>query len=858
MDQSLIKNFNFSLIEEFGGYDSTLDPTKCVANLMVYGSQNIYKKINGNLAVRPGMKLRGALNATSSPISSEYVWNANGINTYPLIVSEGYLQVEYNSIYYNLMTTAQTRFVFDTWDDVTNSTGVPEAGNSESSRDRLLFVNGDNNIYSWTGGVAVISDASNKTGVIVPNANYGLSGIGGLNGITYNLTPPPTYTYYGIPPVVYLGGSGYVAGDIISIGGAGTGATAEVTTTVDGVALTIQVNDGGAGYAVGDILDIAPVITTGIGAICKVATIGGGGGTGPVTTVTLLYGGYKAYFGGVTGLDTSAVSGTGCKIEILTIGNGSIVTILLLTLGTGYTVSTGNVTTAVTGVGTGALLDIASIYTGPVLTISGFPNWQKAGFEGGVVAEKKLLINGTEYTYDGGETTPTLLNVSPTLTGVSVGDVVLQSVITYKNTPIKTLLPIANVANYFNFTNDFIKVIANQLYVGSYVSNFLFISSASNFTNFTPINPGVVGDPIFLQFHGKLNGITIRNGDATVSYGNSNWQSITFQDTTLKSGVVNQPVFTVYPTAENCGAYAHEFISTDGNNVVYLSKDKQVRSVGDFNQSFEQAYPSLSLEINSELALEDFTGGALKCIGEFTYLTVPTSGKTFLYQNRRSLQENGIVKVERLWHAPMLWNIGRVDDIDGEIYGFSNTNPQVYQLWNTNQWHDDGVSGDPLPYSCILKFAYRNLGQQKGGSRTRLIKFDKNYTEGYIAGDTNLNLIMNYEYEGSKNVLTAPINSVTRPAYTFGGSTPTISTTGSLGDDTLGDSGLGEGGIKQPTITDLSKFRCVNCFSLLNNNVFEYQTVYQSDDIDSQWEILATGTNMVPVEVEPTFIINKA
>ena len=44
-----IKNFNFNLIHEWAGYISSLDKTKVAENIMVKGSQNIYKNISGNL-----------------------------------------------------------------------------------------------------------------------------------------------------------------------------------------------------------------------------------------------------------------------------------------------------------------------------------------------------------------------------------------------------------------------------------------------------------------------------------------------------------------------------------------------------------------------------------------------------------------------------------------------------------------------------------------------------------------------------------------------------------------------------------------------------------------------------------------
>ena len=936
MDQSFSKNFSFNLIHEWAGYISSLDPTKVAENIMVEGSYNIYKKISGNLSVREGMKLKGPIDSTNSPISSEFVWNTSWGNIYPLIVSNSKLSFDFNDVRFDLMTgLTKTRFVFDTWNNFT------------SAKDELLFVQGDNNIYSWTGGVAKIASAGTGTDLIVPDANGGLSGTIPINALNFNGVYTPISG-----KVVYLGGSGYKAGDTISIGGAGTGATAEVLTTSDLVALTIGVTAGnaGSGYAVGDILYVAPNVnlTGSLGLVCKVATISGGDATGPVSSVTLLYGGYQGYSstsglptingaavtgkivnislyntginykvgdivtvdGGVggtikvlsilgggksggistfslnsqgsdysTGITTLSggsgsggqvnitslgSSGTGCQIDVLTTGNGSILNLLLLTLGNNYTVSTNTPTAAITGIGTGAVVNIASVYTGSVLTIDGYPNWQKAGFEGNVVAEKKLIINGTEYTYNGGEDTTTLLNVSPTVTGVSPGDYAIQGVITHKNTPITTLNPgLPNLSDYFTFYNDFIKVIRNQLYVGSYQSRFLFISASDDFTNFTEPVVRVSGDPQLIQFGGTLNGIGVRDGAAVISYGTSNWEKVEFKDVTLGTGatsknstgtgIYNTPVFTIYPTANECGAYSHEFISSSGNNIVYFSKDKQVRTLGDFNQLFVQGYPSLSLDINTELSQENFSGGGLICIGEFTYLTAPDSGKVYVYQVRQSVNENGVSRAERLWHAPMLWNATRIDSISGTVYAYSNANPQYYQVWDTNQWHDDSTSG-PLPYNCVLALGYRNIGQFKGGSRALLQSFDKNYTEGYIASGTDLTLVINYEYEGSYNILTAPVNSVSRPAKLFGGSTGTTSSPGSLGDESFGDSPIGDG-ISDAFVDNLSKFRSINFFNLIN--CFEYQPILESDALDARWELLAMGTNAKAGDTEPTNIINK-
>ena len=61
MAENGLKNFNFeNIISEFGGYNSANDKTKVNPALMVSGSLNVYKKINGNIANRPGLARRGA------------------------------------------------------------------------------------------------------------------------------------------------------------------------------------------------------------------------------------------------------------------------------------------------------------------------------------------------------------------------------------------------------------------------------------------------------------------------------------------------------------------------------------------------------------------------------------------------------------------------------------------------------------------------------------------------------------------------------------------------------------------------------------------------------------------------------
>lgn len=465
------------------------------------------------------------------------------------------------------------------------------------------------------------------------------------------------------------------------------------------------------------------------------------------------------------------------------------------------------------------------------MTKTGSTSWQQAGFST-ISGEKKIMISGVEYTYTGGEGTTTLTGVTPDPSAIVAGSPAFQSVLTEADTPSAS------------FSNDFIKVINNQAYVGSYTSRLCYISSNTDFTDYVVPTPRAAGDPEVLTLDSTLNGIGVRQGNAYISFGTDSWAAIIFKDITVGSTLTQQTVVDIKPVATLQAAYAHEFIDSVGDNIVYLAKDQQVRTVGDFNNAFTPRYPSLSQEIATELSEENFEGGGLRCIGEFTYVTAPASGTTYLRQVRETVDAGGNVVAERLWHAPFIWNATRIDVISGTVVAFSNANPQVYEVWDTGQWHDDSPSDEFLPYSCVCALSYRT-----GGHRQGLQQFDKNFTEGYITPGTPLNLLMNYNYKGTAGMALAVVNSVALPAFIFSPLVP------SLGDASLGDNPLGDV-ITSITVDELPKFKVINSLGL--TNCFEYQPIYFSDTADAQWEILAQGTNaVIDPEQNATFIINK-
>jgi len=209
------------------------------------------------------------------------------------------------------------------------------------------------------------------------------------------------------------------------------------------------------------------------------------------------------------------------------------------------------------------------------------------------------------------------------------------------------------------------------------------------------------------------------------------------------------------------------------------------------------------------------------------YITSPMRGVTYFHESRETVDQAGNVISERFWHPPQIWNISRVALINGVEYGHSNANPQIYQMWDTGQWHDDSPTDDAVAYDCTMAMAYRNHDRRQG-----LLEFDKVYVEGYLLQGSSLSLRINKDYldqNPQENVL----NDLATPAEIFPANNPEV-----IGGSLIGDVSLG--GETVP-LGYFPKFRVISSSEL--GSVFEYQLVVYSTTADSAWEILAIGTN---------------
>lgn len=646
-------DFEFTLTEDYSGYNSATDKTKLLANFLIRGSKNVYKKLSGNIASREGLLRRGSADSTIAGVKSSVEWVTSVGISRPLRVCNGKLQVESDIIedgtyvWYDLLLTSTleqlagtyTRFVFDTWWD------------DNDKSDRLIMVRGDSRILYWSGGMAVVASSD---------------------------------------------------------------------------------------------------------------------------------------------------------------------------------------ATSITKIGT--------------------ETWAESGFALTIAGEKKIIIDGVEYTYTGGEDTTTLTGVTPSASSITVGSVAIQSVFSQ----------IGGGADMFPLTYDadFIRTIGNQAWVGCYKSRVIYISADTtiggvlgflNFSNLASTSL-IPGDPDSITLDSLAKGIGEKDGYVCIFAGDSDFYLVTpnflvptafaVSGLTTERYVIQKVEKKRLPTLQSC--LGHEFIDNMGEYLIWLDQNNQVRSIGTFSSIDTLKPVHLSLAVQTELSEDDFTGGHLRVINNTLHIIAPNTGRDWFYQVREVVSDDGIVRTERLWQPPQIRGLTRVAVIDGVTYGHSNVNPQIYQIWDTNQWHDDSPTDESIPYTCVARFPYLQHGRRQGRH-----SFDKIYWEGYMPQAVDLNANIYIEYQGSEAVQNVVINNSSNMAdFYFGNSAP------SFGDSSFGDNPFGDGIIPEGSDQDLlPKFRAITDVNPMN--FFEYSLEVYSTEADSRWELACHGPNVKFMESDQASFLRK-
>lgn len=482
----------------------------------------------------------------------------------------------------------------------------------------------------------------------------------------------------------------------------------------------------------------------------------------------------------------------------------------------------GSVTVAYTTDETTLSAQILTI--GYSLTKTGTTTWNKNRFMQSLAG--RSLVNartGQIYTYSGGETTTTLTNVSPTTAvDFQAGDIIMQAVVVNTNSPAAGRI------------NDIPFVFQNQLALGSYSDNEIYVSKNTDYTSFSFSTPRLSGEGALLNLDSPCRAINNISKTMVIFAGNSSLYKTTYTSITVGSTLSETLTIDKLDTGVNQGALNHECVVPIGNSLAYLTNEVALRLINS-----PDTVSGITPETYSNPIKPDFdTANWVNAFGTWykniLFFTAPGDSHTFML----NFVEDSDGKLFRFWNPPQIFPIGAMSIIDSGngpmLHGHSNVVPETYLLF-------DGLSDGQftnMPVSAKIPIDFNaSMGYQSNffryPYRAKLKNFDEFYVEGEISSSTtDLSLIINYNYQGSDQQVSRIIDG--SDSDILEGAVGS----GSLGQDPLGSSPLG-GLLGNPP--NANKFRVV--FEFAREDYHEMQDIYSSNGIDQYWSIIARGPN---------------
>lgn len=441
----------------------------------------------------------------------------------------------------------------------------------------------------------------------------------------------------------------------------------------------------------------------------------------------------------------------------------------------------------------GLVTELAST-TSNSITKTGTATWAEA--RALTSGTRKVLINGTEYTYTGGENSTTLTGVTPDPSGEAAGSIVTQVIVENADTPGSGL------------TLDIIDILNNQVYIGDYTSREVYISKNDSYTDFSTIStPRQPGQAALLTLDNAPVTFVVQEDKMYVSAGKSDWYETLFELQTTSSAIVESISIKKLKSAPQQGAKEKDLVANIKNSVVFISNEPTLEELGRVENIVTPQSKPLSDPIKPDFDAYDFTGGDIKYWKNQVVIAVPAENLLLIYDIA-----NG------WWQPPFQMPIKKLSIYQGKLIGHSKTVSESYELFTTTS-----DLGNIINMQAV--FAYRDFDD-----RAQMKTFDEYYTEGYISGNTELTLTLQYDYEGGTS----------ESEFTIDGSDESIlsgkGVNGGLGSLPLGQATLGS---STETPIDLKKFRQINGTRAVDFH--EVRAIYSTTNDNAQFEILAHG-----------------
>lgn len=416
-----------------------------------------------------------------------------------------------------------------------------------------------------------------------------------------------------------------------------------------------------------------------------------------------------------------------------------------------------------------------------------------------------------------------VFTVTTDLTGYSftAGALVVQVVRTNANKPAS------------GFINDVIRTLENHVYVGSHGSSVVYMSKSTAFDDFTFSSPRLatdgwqfVMDDFLVGFETNIAGDSGK--ESMVFFAGNDWlyrvAFVDIADASIAQVASIKPIIV----ASGQGAISQELIAKVKNSIIYINASNELLELGSVENITTVQQTPLSDPIKPDFLAADFTGGSIRFWRNNLYVFAAASARTFILAFRED--EKG---TRRFWQPPQLLPVGLSSDYDGNLIGHSATAEESFTLF-------DGTTDNGLPISFKAYFAYNNHG-----AREKLKNFNLYFSELYMTANTIVRHTLAFEYLAAKG---------TKTFEYLGSQTDFIFTPNpgaSIGINNLGTSPLG---IPLTVVPDFLKYRRFK--KMVPLDYFEFQSQYECDEIDSQFQILCHGPNTTLSPNSPVKITN--
>lgn len=293
---------------------------------------------------------------------------------------------------------------------------------------------------------------------------------------------------------------------------------------------------------------------------------------------------------------------------------------------------------------------------------------------------------------------------------------------------------------------------------------------------------------------------------------NGFWTQTQFQlSADLQSATVT---FDKLKSNFNSRMIRQSYSANSSNDVLYLTIENIVSSLGRIELIQTPQNKPISDKIKIDLKSANFipqtNGNLIGSIFEADnklFVTCPDINTVWIFDYDKGF-----------WQPPQILPVSHITTIGNTIIGHSSIKNESYVLFN-------GSNDNGLPIFSRIVLPYNNYG-----SRTTQKSAKSIFTEGYMNTQSDLTEYVYFEYGGCKQVFTQRVDPIICD----------FTDKASLGKAPLG----GRGGLGNDPVAHINKFRKLDsvgstvCF-------YEASIVYEQTTIDAYFRLVSTGLELV-------------